>query len=315
MAARPNIVFMLTDDQGYGDLACLGNPAVKTPNLDRLHEQSLRLTDFHVSPTCAPTRKALMTGRHEFRSGVTHTIFEQVSADRRFVRGLQFGVAWTWSKAMDYADANADLLSTLIDPKVWNYGRAGYDRTHVLKINFTYELPNGSGVWRNGAARVLLDRWQISGIATMQSGAPLGIGLAFVNSVDTTGSPTDGARVVVLKNAVLPKSERTFARNFDTSAFAPPAVGSFGNAPKDVIRGPGLNNWDLMLFKNIPIHGERVQAQWRGEFYNAFNHTQFTAWNTAATFDVAGRQSNVLFGQAAAAAPARRIQLAMRVSF
>src|SRR3954447_13202517 len=73
----PNIVFVLTDDQGYGDLACLGNPIVKTPNLDHLYSQSLRLSDFHVSPTCAPTRTALMTGKHEFRSGVTHTILER----------------------------------------------------------------------------------------------------------------------------------------------------------------------------------------------------------------------------------------------
>src|SRR5713226_2780971 len=76
-SSRPNIVFVLTDDQGYGDLACHGNPVVKTPNLDHLHEQSVRLTDFHVSPTCAPTRCSLLTGRHEFKSGVTHTILER----------------------------------------------------------------------------------------------------------------------------------------------------------------------------------------------------------------------------------------------
>ena len=76
-ARRPNIVFVLTDDQGYGDIAALGNPVIKTPNLDHLHSQSVRFTDYHVSPTCAPTRCALMTGRHEFKSGVTHTILER----------------------------------------------------------------------------------------------------------------------------------------------------------------------------------------------------------------------------------------------
>ncbi|MDQ6698841.1 MAG: arylsulfatase [Acidobacteriota bacterium] len=74
---RPNIIFVLTDDQGYGDLRCHGNPVVKTPNLDRLHGESVRFTDYHVSPTCSPTRAALMTGRHEFKSGVTHTINER----------------------------------------------------------------------------------------------------------------------------------------------------------------------------------------------------------------------------------------------
>jgi hypothetical protein len=74
---RPNIVFVLTDDQGYGDIAAHGNPVIKTPNLDRLYGESVRFTDFHASPTCAPTRTALMTGRHEFKSGVTHTILER----------------------------------------------------------------------------------------------------------------------------------------------------------------------------------------------------------------------------------------------
>ena len=74
---RPNIVFVLTDDQGYGDLSCHGNPILKTPNIDRLHREGVRFTDFMVSPTCSPTRSALMTGRHEFRNGVTHTILER----------------------------------------------------------------------------------------------------------------------------------------------------------------------------------------------------------------------------------------------
>lgn len=76
-APQPNIILVLTDDQGYGDLACHGNPSVQTPNLDALAAESVRLTNFHVSPTCAPTRCALMTGRHEFHSGVTHTINER----------------------------------------------------------------------------------------------------------------------------------------------------------------------------------------------------------------------------------------------
>jgi arylsulfatase len=74
---RPNIILVMTDDQGKGDLSCLGNPDLSTPSLDRLHSLSTRLTDFHVSPTCAPTRSSIMSGRHEFRNGVTHTILER----------------------------------------------------------------------------------------------------------------------------------------------------------------------------------------------------------------------------------------------
>ena len=74
---RPNILFVLTDDQGFGDISAHGNPILKTPNLDRLRSESIRFSNFHVSPTCSPTRSALMTGRHEFKNGVTHTILER----------------------------------------------------------------------------------------------------------------------------------------------------------------------------------------------------------------------------------------------
>jgi arylsulfatase A-like enzyme len=74
---KPNVILIITDDQGYGDLSCHGNPVLQTPNLDRLHREGVRFRDFQVSPTCAPTRAALLTGRHEFRNGVTHTIHER----------------------------------------------------------------------------------------------------------------------------------------------------------------------------------------------------------------------------------------------
>jgi arylsulfatase len=76
-AVRPNIIFLITDDQGFGDISAHGNPVLKTPNLDRLRSESVRFTQFYVSPTCAPTRSAVLTGRHEFRNGVTHTILER----------------------------------------------------------------------------------------------------------------------------------------------------------------------------------------------------------------------------------------------
>lgn len=72
--AQPNVILIMTDDQGYGDLACHGNPYVKTPTLDKLYEESVRFTDFHVDPCCAPTRSALMTGCYSSRAGVWHTI-------------------------------------------------------------------------------------------------------------------------------------------------------------------------------------------------------------------------------------------------
>lgn len=83
--SKPNILFILTDDQGYGDISAHGNPILKTPNLDKLRAESLRFTDFMVSPTCAPTRSAIMTGRHEFRNGITHTILERERMDPKAI--------------------------------------------------------------------------------------------------------------------------------------------------------------------------------------------------------------------------------------
>ncbi len=76
-AERPNIILVMPDDLGYGDYACLGNPITHTPAVDAFKAESLLFTQFHVSPTCAPCRAALMSGRHEFKNGVTHTIYER----------------------------------------------------------------------------------------------------------------------------------------------------------------------------------------------------------------------------------------------
>lgn len=71
---KPNVIIIMTDDQGYGEIAAHGNPLIKTPHLDKLHSESTRFTDFHVDPTCSPTRAALLTGRYSTRTGVWHTI-------------------------------------------------------------------------------------------------------------------------------------------------------------------------------------------------------------------------------------------------
>ncbi|TWU38852.1 Arylsulfatase [Novipirellula aureliae] len=75
--SRPNIILVLTDDQGMGDLSCMGNPILKTPHIDSFYQKATRFTDFQVSPTCAPTRSGLMSGRAPFKNGVSHTIFQR----------------------------------------------------------------------------------------------------------------------------------------------------------------------------------------------------------------------------------------------
>jgi hypothetical protein len=236
----------------------------------------------------------------------------QVNATRRFTRGLEFGAAWTWSKSMDFADGAGTTVSNLISRRIWNYGLAGFDRTHVVKVNWLWDIPKSRLKWT--VAKAVLDNWQVNGIASFISGAPLGITATTSTGIDITGSPTDSYRTVVTGNPILSKDKRTVSRFFDTSVFKLPAVGTPGNAAKTVIRGPGTNNWDLAVMKNFNIR-ERARLQFRAEMYNAFNHTQYNAVDTTARFDPLGNQVNTQFGQLTNAAAPRTMQLALRFMF
>ncbi|MBM3736225.1 MAG: arylsulfatase [Acidobacteria bacterium] len=102
--ARPNVILIMTDDQGYGDIARHGNPVIHTPHLDALHDRAVRLTNYHVSPTCAPTRSALMTGRYTNITGAWHTIMGRSLLDHREVtmadvfraNGYRTGIFGKW---------------------------------------------------------------------------------------------------------------------------------------------------------------------------------------------------------------------------
>jgi hypothetical protein len=256
----------------------------------------------------------------------------QVHVQRRFSRGLQFGAAWTWSKAMAYSDGDQGAVSTYVSRREFDYGLASYDRTHVLALNYLWNVPRLSRVIQNPFVRAAFDGWQISGITRFQSGAPLSLGTLSTGnldgSLDLTGGG-DGWRAVMLSNPVLPKDKRTVEQYFNVAAFAPPGVGgpapknlqdvvrilALGNTPSTFGRGPGLNNWNLSLFKNIPIR-EKSYVQFRAEAYNAFNHTQFSSVNTTPKWNyTTGAITAAQFGQVTAARDPRIMQFALRLNF
>jgi hypothetical protein len=236
----------------------------------------------------------------------------QVSARRRFARHYQFGAAWTWSKTLDYNDADGDQVSTLVPVRVWNYGLASFDRTHVLALNYLMDVPKIPTSNRMG--KTLLHGWQLSGITRFVSGQPLGVGFSSTSGIDYTGTSSISARIVVLGNPILPKSERSFSNNFRTAVFAPPAAGTVGTAARTIIRGPGINNWDLAIFKNFRMW-ERLRLQFRAEAYNVFNHTQFSGLDTTARFDATGAQINARLSEFTAARTPRQLQMALRLTF
>jgi hypothetical protein len=236
----------------------------------------------------------------------------QTQGHRRFTKGLQISGVWTWSKTMSTSDGG--VVSLFLDQRARNYGRAAHDRTHIVNVNWIYDLPRLSSVWNNGFARWTFDDWQFTGIASFISGAPLGVTFTTTDAADITGSPTEVPRTDLAAKAEIPKSERTVLRYFNTGAFQRPARGTIGTAAKDVLRGPGVNNFDIGLYKNFRIR-ERARFQFRWETYNTFNHTQFATLDTAARFDPAGQQVNGRFGQVIAARTPRRMQLALKFTF
>jgi hypothetical protein len=235
-----------------------------------------------------------------------------ITARRRLTRGVQFGLSWTWSKAMDFNDNDTEGISSLVDPRVWNYSTAGFDRTHMLKINWMWMLPKAPV--RSAVLKQALHGWQLSGITSMLSGAPTSVGYSSTNGIDVTGTATQGARIVVLSDPKLPKNERTFFRNFRTDVFAVPAQGTWGNAARYILRGPGVNNWDLSLNKEFQVH-EQMRFQFRAEAYNAFNHAQFSSMDTGARFDANNRQINTALSQFTGARTPRIMQFALRFYF
>ena len=238
----------------------------------------------------------------------------QVSVNRRLARGLQFGVNYTFSRTLGVADSDSSSVSPYFPARSRNYGPSSFNRTNVLVINYLYELPKLAGRSHFRPAHWVLDDWQLSGITSFISGAPFVPGFSTTNGADITGS-TEGARINVIGDPTLSKGDQTFYRNFNTSAFALPTVGTFGNAGVGILRGPGINNWDMAASKRFSLFSESRWIQFRAELFNAWNHTQFATLFTTAQFNPAGQQIDPNFGAFASSRPPRIIQLSLKVVF
>lgn len=239
----------------------------------------------------------------------------QTQLNKRFSSNWTFGGTWTWSKAMNLVNGNNDAINPYLDFRMRNYGRANIDRTHNFVINSIYSVPKLSQTWDNRLVKAVFDDWDISTIVTMLSGPPQGISYSFVQAVDITGA--SGAGIDSRVNIVGDPRPKVDGRAFNVNAIAPPDAANFGigNAPKDVYRGPGVHNWDVSFFKNIPLGAEQRRLQLRFEFYNFFNHANFSAVDNAARFDAQGNQVNGRFGQYTNTLDARRIVLGAKFYF
>jgi len=283
-------------------------------------------------------------------AGITNYNSLQMALNRRFTKGLSFGVSYTWSHTLNTGSSEGDGLARFRPWRIWNYGPANFDQTHMFVFNYVWDLPKPSKFVDGSAAKLvlggILDNWQVSGVATMASGLPQSIYLGSIPDIDFSGGG-DGTRTNVVSRAQLSHGARTFDRWFNTEAFAVPippdetacAAGNCvidpGNAPIFPVRGPGQNNWDITLMKKFPLWSEARSLQFRFEFYNAWNHTQYSSIDTFAQFDcrkpdpndpnafpdvfivncTGAPQVNNTFGQVTGSRQPRVIQLSIRFDF
>jgi hypothetical protein len=239
----------------------------------------------------------------------------QLAANKRYSRGLQMGVSYTFSKALGVADGDTSGISPYFNLKARNYGPLGFDRPHVFVANYIYDVPGLGKRLGNKALQYVFDDWQISGMTTLQSGSPFTPGFGLQSSEEWTGS-AEGARVNVAGDWKLPKSERTFDRWFNTAAFTMPAKGTFGNAGVNIMRQPGVHNWDISITKKIPLGSEERWLQFRTEMFNAWNHTQFSSAGTGTQFvNATGVNVSPTFGVLTGARDPRMIQLSLKLYF
>jgi carboxypeptidase family protein/TonB-dependent receptor-like protein len=238
----------------------------------------------------------------------------QVKVDKRLSHGLSTLLAYTWSHSIDGASVffGSGANGTTIFPQD-NYnlraerGRSDFDIRHRLSWSFIYQLPTP-----HAGPKALVEGWQLAGILTLQTGQPFSVLTGQDNS--STGLGNDRPDLIGDPNA----GPHTAAQWFNTAAFQPNAIGTFGNAGRNIVNGPGFHNFDFSLLKNTKIR-ENVNLQLRAEFFNLTNHPNLalpsnvlaspTFGQVLSTPDVA--QNNVGLGSGGP----RLIQFGAKVSF
>ena len=249
----------------------------------------------------------------------------QVFANRRFTSGIEFQVAYTWSRLIS-STLNQDTEARN-RPVQNTYDLAAekalgtQDQPQTLTLNYIYELPFFKKS-TNPFARQALGGWELVGIYTARSGLPQTVCLDHdVVGLSDGGTICERPDVIAAPN--IDRSKQTIQQYFNINAFVLQAPGTFGNSARNNVRGPGINNWDFSLFKDFGLprfaggSGESPKLQFRAEFFNFLNHTQFSSINTnfVPTQDVAGATSPSPFGSVTGVRAPREIQLALKLIF
>jgi hypothetical protein len=249
----------------------------------------------------------------------------QVSLNRRVSDGLSFGIAYTWSKNL--ANNPADRGSGVYDTYDFrqNYGPPSINTPHIFIANYVYDLPFFKD--QRGVVGHVLGGWEISGITRVQSGSsltmtqdndpfnaadwPAGTPGVYPGGIGIDPAPSVSPRPDTVPGVSLIGPGNRF-QWFNTAAFTD-AIGHFGDAARGILLGPGFQNWDAAGIRNFKF-GERFSLQFRGEFFNIFNHTEFIGTSSCSS-GVCTNVDSSAFGRLLATHNPRTIQLGMKLYF
>jgi len=212
----------------------------------------------------------------------------QAVLSKRFGHSVNFGLGYTWSKAMGTANTYSDFINPVCSRCV-DYRRLSFDRKHILVINYDWSLPGLRDA--NRLIKAVTNDWQVTGITQFLSGSPTqaGIGITDVNlNQRINGSWTEGLGALFTDD-IKRSSDRNKAFNWEDVRLptVADALRLQGRYPVGYMTNPGINVTDLSLFKNFPLGGDgKRKLQLRMEMFNVFNHPQFSGFSSGLTFNV-----------------------------
>jgi hypothetical protein len=244
-------------------------------------------------------------------SGTSNYNGLQVQLNRRYTRGFQYGVAYTYSKSFDYANDDSSDVALPRPYKAFNYAPSDFDQTHILTVAYIYDVPGLGKKWNNGLVKAVFDNWQLSGTTSYATGRPKNLSVTYTAGTATITAGQSCPPGSVLTSATVCTMLTDFTGGtvnarpnilcdpikgvsgadptgsafvINTSCFAAPtALGQIGNMPRNSVRIPAIFNSDLAFFKNFKI-GESRGVQLRWEMYNLFNRANFDDIDGAMVF-------------------------------
>jgi hypothetical protein len=230
----------------------------------------------------------------------------RVSAVKRFSKGLQFNVNYTWGKVLTTQSSLAEEIDQNQFNRRADYGRASFDIRHAFQAAYVYELPFGKGKRYGGgwptAADLFLGGWSVEGITRLETGAPVNVTLG----LDRANIGKSAQRPDLIANPNIGGNRNVSQPWFDLGAFQLPAIYTYGNAAPYVVDTDGRESWDFALQKDF-VFRETQNIQFRTEFFNLPNHVNFNSPN--------GTFTSSSFGLVTSATAARQIQFGLRYSF